>query len=87
VSALLELGDEPAGRSFGIAFREIVAAGVSVDLAGGEDVPGGDEHRVRDGGNRAGVPTTSAESVVLGLEVVLECSGVFESFDERWYPS
>ena len=35
----LELGDESSGLAFGVAFAEVVAAEVAVELAGGEHVP------------------------------------------------
>ncbi len=38
VPELLEVGDEPSGLAFRVAFGEVVAAWVAVDLAGGEDV-------------------------------------------------
>src|SRR5215211_1702531 len=49
VAEAFELGDEASGLSFGVAVGEVVAAEVAVDLAGGEDVPDRDEHRVLDG--------------------------------------
>jgi hypothetical protein len=76
VPELLEVGDEPSGLAFGVAFGELVAARVAVDLAGGEVVPGRDEHRMRDGGDCAGVPSAGAQLLVLGLEVGVFGAGV-----------
>ena len=61
----LELGDEPSGLSFWVAFAVVVAAEVAVRLAGGEHVPIGDEHRVLDGNERAAVPAPWSEPLVL----------------------
>ena len=44
MTELFELRDEPSGPSFRVALGEVVGSGVVVDLAGGEDVPGRDEH-------------------------------------------
>ena len=80
---LLEVGDEPSGLAFGVALGEVVAARILVDLAGGEDVPGRDEHRVRQRGDRPSVSATGAEPLILGLEVgVFGAAGGGRGFDQ-----
>src|SRR3954454_12517551 len=69
VSEGLELGDEAFGGAFGVAALEVVAAEVTVGLAGGEHVPVGDQDRVLDGADRAAVADPGLEPSVLGLEV------------------
>ena len=66
VSESFELCDESSCCSFGVAAGEVVAAGVAVELAGAEDVPDRDEHRVGDGGGRSSVSASGAEALVLG---------------------
>lgn len=44
----LELGDESFGDAFGVAFAEVGAAEVGVELAGSEHVPARDQDRVLD---------------------------------------
>ncbi len=48
-----------------------VAAGVAVELAGGEHVPAGAEDRVLDGALGGAVAAAHAEATVLGLEVAV----------------
>ncbi len=52
----LELGDETLGGAGGVAATVVVGAEVVVELAGGEHVPDGDEHRVLDRADRLAVP-------------------------------
>jgi hypothetical protein len=49
VSERFELADEPFGDAFGVAFAEVVAAEVVVDLAGAEHVSADADDRVLDG--------------------------------------
>jgi hypothetical protein len=70
VAEFLEFGDESFGDAFGVTALEVVAAEFAVDLAGGEHVPVGDQHRVFDCAERAAVSDPGSESLVLGLEVV-----------------
>src|SRR4051812_43137325 len=69
VSEAFELVDEAAGLAFGVAALVVVAAEVTVGLAGGEHVPVGDQDRVLDGADRAAVADPGLEPSVLGLEV------------------
>ena len=57
-----ELGDEALGGAFGVAALEVVAAEVSVELAGGEHVPAGADDRVLDGAERLLVAAAAASS-------------------------
>ena len=50
MSEPFELGGEAPGGSGGVAAAVVVAAGVVVDLAGLEHVPGSGEHRMSDRG-------------------------------------
>jgi len=52
VAEAFELGDEPAGLSFGIAAGEVLAAEVLVGDVVAEDVVRGDEDRVGDRDDR-----------------------------------
>jgi hypothetical protein len=54
VAEALERG-EAFGVAFGVASLVVVAAEVGVDLAGGEHVPAGADHRVLDGCDGAAV--------------------------------
>src|SRR5579875_2103552 len=53
----------------GVAFAEVVAAEVGVQLAGGEHVPADADDRVLDGAERLLVTATRPEPGVLGGEV------------------
>src|SRR4051794_36750466 len=75
VTEAFELGDEAFGGAGGVAAAVVVAAEVGVELAGGEHVPGGDEHRVLDRADRFAVadPATlafveRAQVAVLGAD-------------------
>jgi hypothetical protein len=52
VSERFELSHEVSGSAFGVAFVEVVAAEVAVELAGCEHVPAGADDRVLDGAER-----------------------------------
>jgi len=89
VAEALELGDEPAGLLEGVEAGEVVAAGVVVDLAGGEDVPAGDDDRVFEGADRAFVSAPGAQPPVLGVQVRVAAArvglgGLGERDRESW---
>jgi len=71
VAEAFELGDEPAGLSFGIAAGEVLAAEVVVKLAGGEHVPDRAQHRVLHRAERAGVTERGFLAAIQGLEVAV----------------
>lgn len=73
----LELRDEAFGLAFGVAAGVVVAAEVVVDLAGGEHVPAGADHRVLDRSDRAAVAERGAFAAVERLEeaAVGACGG------------
>ena len=64
-----EFRDEAFGRAGGVAALEVVAAEVVVELAGGEHVPVGGQHRVFDGAEGAAVSEARLEALVLRGEV------------------
>ncbi len=70
MSEFFEACDGSLCRSFGVEFGEVVGAGVTVDLAGAEDVPGSGEHRVR----RRGPDSPGRGTARLGRD-----SAVFEA--------
>ncbi len=71
MSERFELADEPFGDAFGVAFAEVVAAEVVVDLAGAEHVSADADDRVLDGAF-AGLP---GASVAGGLVVAGALAG------------
>src|SRR6266545_34062 len=75
VAESFELRDEPAGRAFGIAAAEVVAACLPVELAGGEHVPAGAEDRVLDRAERPTVAAPRSQPLVLGGEVDVVAAG------------
>src|SRR6266508_5089056 len=84
VSEAFELCDEPAGGAFGVAAAEVVAAGLTVQLAGCEHVPAGAEDRVFDGAERAPVSAAGPQPLVLGGQVdVLAAGGGHGGLGER----
>src|SRR4051794_10608468 len=64
VAEALELGDEAFGRAGGVAAAVVVGTEVVVELAGGEHVPGCDEHRVFDGADCLAVADARALAFV-----------------------
>ncbi len=69
MSERFELFDEPFRLAFWVAALEVVAAEVSVQLAGCEHVPAGAEDRVLDRAERFLVPAAWPEPGVLGGEI------------------
>ena len=65
VSEGLEFGDEAFGRFGRVAALEVVAAEITVGLAGLEHVPVGDQDRVLDGADRAAVSEAWLQTLVL----------------------
>ncbi len=75
MSEAFELGDEPAGGAFGVALAEVVAAGLAVELTGGEHVPAGAKDGVLDGADRFAVPDSGALAAVERLQVGVLAAG------------
>ena len=69
VAKCLELGDESFGDAFRVAFAEVIAAEVVVELAGCEHVPAGDQDRVFDSAEGFLVPAAGSQAGVLRGEV------------------
>jgi hypothetical protein len=69
VAELFELLGQSLGAAFGVAVSEVVAAEISVGLAGAEHVPDGADDGVLDGSERFLVAASGSESLVLGVEV------------------
>src|SRR3989337_3022409 len=84
VSETFELGDEAPGGALGVAAGVVVAAGLAVELTGGEHMPAGVDDGVFDGAEGAAVPAAGPEAVVLGGEVdVVGAGGGHRGLGER----